>query len=465
MKFTTPVLLASAGVASALTQQCTGNALNEGGNYFCGAVKQILYEGFAGTGSYKGVTNMGKNKECDTEDVPYSGPLAPLDEGLSIHVRGPFNLKEFAVYHLGSDNEKRDIAPSPHVQARRHGHQHFHEQRKKKRAEWITATIDGQVVSWENNYFGPATQAAPAPAPAAAAPTEAVEKPAAPTKAAEKPAESKAGSDKEVSPAKNNAKTPIKKPANNGNSKTKPAAAGGSWARTSYYNAEQQAADNIVFLGNYGGDGSGVFDEVWGNSLSYLNAEGNGGSSSPKVLKDVYIPSNKEFSIWTAEKCDDASCGYSRAPDVSYKGFSGGSKIFLFHFNMPLDGDRGFNGDMPALWALNGRIPRTGQYSACSCWTTGCGEADIYEVLASGDTKCKSTFHLAKGAGSSDYFDRPVDAFIRVATIFDERSSSVAIKRVPDDFDFSESLTEDVVAGWLDGFALGGKGVSLFQVA
>lgn len=132
---------------------------------------------------------------------------------------------------------------------------------------------------------------------------------------------------------------------------------------------------------------------------------------------------------------------------------------------MPMDGDRGFNGDMPALWALNGRIPRTGQYSSCSCWTTGCGEADIYEVLASGDTKCKSTFHLAKGAGSSDYFDRPVDSFIRVATIFDERSSSVAIKRVPDDFDFSESLSEDVVAGWLDGFAVGGKGISLFQVA
>ncbi|RMJ17108.1 hypothetical protein CDV36_003190 [Fusarium kuroshium] len=458
MKFTTPVLLASAGVASALTQQCTGNALNEGGNYFCGAVKQILYEGFAGSGSYKAVTNMGNNKQCDTEDVPYSGPLAPLDEGLSVHVRGPFNLKEFAVYHLGSDNKKRDIAPSPHVHARRHGHQHFHEQRKKKRAEWITATIDGQVVSWENNYFGPATQAAPAPA--AAAPTQVAQEPAAP----------KAEAEEEVAPAKTSAKTSIKAPATSGGSQSKPkktkttAATGGAWARTSYYNAEQQAADNIVFLGNYGGDGSGVFDEVWGNSLSYLNADGSGGSSSPKVLKDVYIPSNKEFSIWTAEKCDE-SCGYSRAQDVAYKGFSGGSKIFLFNFNMPMDGDRGFNGDMPALWALNGRIPRTGQYSSCSCWTTGCGEADIYEVLASGDTKCKSTFHLAKGAGSSDYFDRPVDSFIRVATIFDERSSSVAIKRVPDDFDFSESLSEDVVAGWLDGFAADVKGSSLFQVA
>lgn len=56
---------------------------------------------------------------------------------------------------------------------------------------------------------------------------------------------------------------------------------------------------------------------TWGNSLSYLNANGNGGSSSPKILKDVFIPSNKEFSIFSSEKCDE-SCGYSRVPDVAY---------------------------------------------------------------------------------------------------------------------------------------------------
>ncbi|KAM0440729.1 hypothetical protein ACHAPT_000030 [Fusarium lateritium] len=55
-----------------------------------------------------------------------------------------------------------------------HRHHHGHVQ---KRAEWITATIDGQVVSWENNYFGPVSQAPAAPAPAAAAPTQVAEKP------------------------------------------------------------------------------------------------------------------------------------------------------------------------------------------------------------------------------------------------------------------------------------------------
>lgn len=132
---------------------------------------------------------------------------------------------------------------------------------------------------------------------------------------------------------------------------------------------------------------------------------------------------------------------------------------------MPLDGDRGFNGDMPALWALNARIPRTMQYGDCSCWTTGCGEADIYEVLASGDTKCKSTFHLKNGAGSSDYFDRPVDKFIKVATIFDERTSSVAIKELPSDFDFSNALDDATVREWVEGFAGSEKGSSLFQLS
>ncbi|KAL4730286.1 hypothetical protein ACLX1H_002319 [Fusarium chlamydosporum] len=79
------------------------------------------------------------------------------------------------------------------------GHRHAHHQHAQKR-DWITATIDGQVVSWENNYFGPggapaATQAASrpevpaAPAPAAAQPTTIIKvaKPSQAAKAASKP--------------------------------------------------------------------------------------------------------------------------------------------------------------------------------------------------------------------------------------------------------------------------------------
>ncbi|KAH7155471.1 putative TOS1-like glycosyl hydrolase-domain-containing protein [Dactylonectria estremocensis] len=450
MKYTSVIVLASTGLASALTQQCTGTAADEGGNWFCGAVEQILYEGFSGSGTYKAVTNMGSSGECTTEDVPYSGPLAPLDEDLSIHIRGPANIKQVAVYNLASEKKKRDVAPSPHVHARRHGHEHFHKQRKNKRAEWITATIDGKVVSWENNYFGPAT----AVAPVEAAVTEAAVSVPVVEAAASEPTTSTTST---AAAAKSSSKSKNK-------SSSSSSSSGSDWERTSYYNAEQQVTDNLVFLGNYGGEGSGVFDTVWGNSLSYLNANGDGGSDSPQILKDTLIPSNKEFAIFSGEKCD-GTCGYSRAPDVAYKGFAGANKIFLFEFKMPLDGNRDFNGDMPAIWALNARIPRTAQYSSCSCWTSGCGEADIYEVLASGDTKCKSTFHLKNGAGSSDYFDRPTDAFIKVATYFDESTASVVIKQLSDDFDFSAGLSDATVQSWVSGFAESSAGSSLFQLS
>ena len=193
------------------------------------------------------------------------------------------------------------------------------------------------------------------------------------------------------------------------------------------------------------------------------------------------IPSNKELSIFTAEKCD-STCGYSRVDDVAYstflpiciqrpltrklaEGFSGANKIFLFQFKMPLDGDRGFNGDMPALWALNSRIPRTAQYNDCSCWTSGCGEADFYEVLASGDTKCKSTFHLQNGAGSSDYFDRPTDDYVKIAVIFWESIATVAIKQLDSDFSFDEGLSSATVSEWLGSVSSSSQGTSLFQVA
>lgn len=135
-----------------------------------------------------------------------------------------------------------------------------------------------------------------------------------------------------------------------------------------------------------------------------------------------------------------------------------------------MDGDRGFNGDMPAIWALNGKIPRTAQYNSCSCWESGCGEIDMFEVLASGDTKCKSTFHLQNGAGSSDYFQRPVDKFVKAAAVFDEDAASVSIRYLPDDTDFSKGLDDETVQRWItgsqgpSGTGAGNLVSSLFQV-
>jgi hypothetical protein len=78
-----------------------------------------------------------------------------------MHFRGPIQIKQFAAYSpIASPSNKRDMSPA---HTRRHNHQHeaFHKREnngvvhgKEKRQE-VTATIDGQVVSWENNWFGP----------------------------------------------------------------------------------------------------------------------------------------------------------------------------------------------------------------------------------------------------------------------------------------------------------------------
>lgn len=196
-----------------------------------------------------------------------------------------------------------------------------------------------------------------------------------------------------------------------------------------------------------------------GNSLSFLNAAANGGAKTAEALKSCLVPDNTEFSIWSAEKCDD-SCGAVRDKQTAYKGFAGANKIFLATFRMPMSGKTGFNADMPAYWSLNGAIARAGQYSDCSCWATGCGEFDIYEVLAQGDKKCKSTLHLNNGAGSSDYFNRPTDEFITVATVFQD-SGDISIRELPRLSSFKEGLSASEVADWVKGEAK----TSIFQLA
>jgi len=78
-----------------------------------------------------------------------------------------------------------------------------------------------------------------------------------------------------------------------------------------------------------------------------------------------------------AQECN-GDCGYGRPGSVAYRksqqhscgacltpvtdGFDGADKVdkvFLFEFSMPMDGEAGFEGDMPAIWALNAKIPRT----------------------------------------------------------------------------------------------------------
>lgn len=113
---------------------------------------------------------------------------------------------------------------------------------------------------------------------------------------------------------------------------------------------------------------------------------------------------------------------------------------------MPLSGNKGAPGqytrklDQPKIWALNAHIPRTGQFDGCSCWRSGCGEFDLFETLTEGGTRCKSTFHMEKMGGNSDYFDRPTAKTITAAVIFTGESGSAHIKVLDAGHSFDKSL-------------------------
>lgn len=418
MKYAAAMVLAS---AAAVNAGFCADAINEGGNFFCpNAVKQIKYTGLDGSGKYRAVSKMDSTGTCTFEDKTYSGPIAPFDEELSMHIRGPFQLKQFAVYTPSSQKSKRD-APKAH--SKRHGHQHLHKKhaQEKRGGDIVTATINGVVQTWENNWFG------------GAATTKATEVAAATTAAATSYPESTA------SPSQTDDDDVI--------------VPEGDFARVAYYNSASQVADGVTFLANKGDPSlSGTWDGVWGNSLSYVNSDGASCAASPTVLGDITIGDGDEIAIYSDKECDD-SCGAYRPGSVAYKGWSGATKIFVMEFSMPSTGATGWNLDMPAAWLLNAAIARTGQYSSCSCWKGdnnspnqgGCGEADIFEVLASGDTKAKSTFHFAEALGDSHYFDRPTSGTIKVATIFQASSSTATIRILDDTVDFSTSLTSDQI--------------------
>ncbi|KAF4453590.1 putative serine-rich protein C13G6.10c [Fusarium austroafricanum] len=199
------------------------------------------------------------------------------------------------------------------------GHRHAHQQHAQKRGEWITATINGQVVSWENNYYGPggappaATQPAAAsqpevpdaPAPAPAQPTTIIKvaKPSQAAKPAYKPAQPK----KEEVAAKS---------AMNGKTQSKAAKSGSSSSGGSAgFSHKRGIVYNDVAQANTYAAGSESFGWAW-----------NWNSQSEGLKGDLaFIP-----TLWGDDKNHK---GDQLAADCA-KAVGGGAKA-VFSFNEP----------------------------------------------------------------------------------------------------------------------------------
>ena len=188
-----------------------------------------------------------------------------MREQLSLHVRGPTWLKQIAVYTLDtSSNSKRNTERNTH--GRRHAkHQYLHDQHgkvkevrvrqhehnyaKRSVGAIVSATIDGQLVSWTNMYAGPGA-ATILPSPAIA------------------PIVAQFDEMNDSSPDTTtvaNAQPPMVSPTaatpNRQDSPTEAApdamasseASSGYWARQAYYNAADRTSQGITFLNHFGG--------------------------------------------------------------------------------------------------------------------------------------------------------------------------------------------------------------------
>ena len=113
--------------------------------------------------------------------------------------------------------------------------------------------------------------------------------------------------------------------------------------------------------------------------------------------------------------------------------------------------DQGLISDAPAWWFLNANIPRILQYGndhnniPCSCWSTGCGEFDAFEMLETGEERAKSTLHRQGNleGGDSNYFKRSIGATVKFAVVW--HYPHITVLMLNADFEFGTSLSDDQV--------------------
>lgn len=236
-----------------------------------------------------------------------------------------------------------------------------------------------------------------------------------------------------------------------------------SWSRDAYYDAESQTSDNLTFLTK-----AGTYSPCLGNALSYASSNGTGYASSSTILaSDNYLSSDEEFAIFSNTACPKSGyskgCGVYRDGIPAYYGFGGTTKMFLFEFDMPTEEKANSSTfeyyDMPAIWLLNDHIPRTSQYPTntnCSCWSSGCGEYDIFEVMNGTERNhLYSTFHtfqgiedLGTGIQSDGYIPRDTNSAMMGGVIFDSNGNTISF--VSNSTSFDESLTYNDVTNWLN---------------
>ncbi|KAH3675667.1 hypothetical protein WICMUC_002584 [Wickerhamomyces mucosus] len=465
MKFSSTILLS---IFTALTSKVAADCTYVSGNYYCDEVSAVVYNNVGYSGSYSDVTNMDESScECTQESVSFEGTNSPLDEELSVHFRGPLKLLQFGVYYPSSSSSvsKRDESNDSLVEedcsTTKHVH-HVHKRDPATQVVEITETVyvnaNGQLITNSASTTSTTSQSVQTASLVNAA--QVIESSS--TKDTSSTTTLTTSSSTSTSTSTSSSTTKSSSSTESSASATSTSTSSSAWNRVSYYTPG--STTNVTFLNTLGGSaGSGTWSSCFGNSLSYLAANGVDSTSAATALDEVTIGSDTEYVIFSGSSCSDSSvgdCGYYRTNIPAYHGFGGSEKIFVFEFEMPHEtaSSSASNPDMPAIWLLNAKIPRTLQYgsSSCSCWSTGCGELDLFEILSESSEKLISHIHDGQGdngstyggGGSQDYFVRPTSSSLKAAVIFNS-DKSIHIVQLDDSTSFSSGLDSTTVSSWL----------------
>ncbi|KAK3208568.1 hypothetical protein GRF29_77g1154638 [Pseudopithomyces chartarum] len=150
-------LLIQAAHCRTAAQLCRGTAERaDDGNWYCAEVTAITYKNISQAGEYNRTTRVNpKTGLCDHEPVAYSGvgPFTPLIGELSMHLRGPINVSQIAVYKLPDVSTSKRLSVGRSIGW-------ANKRRRKQKAREVDGTIRSIWHSfWHHTHNDPNTEA------------------------------------------------------------------------------------------------------------------------------------------------------------------------------------------------------------------------------------------------------------------------------------------------------------------
>ncbi|KAH7087127.1 putative TOS1-like glycosyl hydrolase-domain-containing protein [Paraphoma chrysanthemicola] len=451
------------------------------GNWYCTEVWAITYRNISQTGAYNRTTSVDPSTGiCGHErvDYPATGPLTPLFGEVSMHLRGPMNVSQLAAYQLPGEMHtlgKRNTVPfynRRRAMNKRDTTEHStqapfkdSDQIKSPRKRTFNATTSCSTHTVTTTTVVTACDQEKTTSAARPAQNTTYVGPPLPCMSTPVPHASQTDLSSPNCTCRDTVALPTLtehlpnpaltiSPATTANKTNIARRAAPDWSRVAYYTSTAPAqATGFSFLANLGDpQKSGTFDYAFGNSLSYVTSDGGRVASESLPFSGTLDTSEREIAVFSDKSCDQ-DCPYWRPDATSHFGWSGSSKAFFIEFQMDHYQNRGVDqgliSDAPAWWFLNAAIPRVLQYGSdrnnipCSCWSTGCGEFDAFEILGNGEERAKSTMHRQGNlqGGDSNYFRRPVGRKLKFAVVWHYPHITALV--LDDGFDFSTALSDD----------------------